>query len=162
MYVGLLFSLGEVCVCGRVRTMRNVKGQKTKIRNVINGDDQQRRLININVDDRSAETRQYVLFEVFSEIFSLNWLKQHFSVWIYDTCVNQNSKLEETLSIMEEMWSNRQKLLTTRSWRKYYHYHQFSNVVKSSGITYNSKLEPPSKKSYWGIVNGHHLREDER
>ena len=59
-------------MCGRVRTMRNVEGQKTKIRNVINGDDQQRRLININVDDRSAETRQYVLFEVSSQIFSLN------------------------------------------------------------------------------------------
>ena len=28
---------------GRVRTMRNVKEQKTKIRNVINGDDHQRR-----------------------------------------------------------------------------------------------------------------------
>ena len=28
---------------GRVRTIRNVKEQKTKIRNVINGDDHQRR-----------------------------------------------------------------------------------------------------------------------
>ena len=34
-------------------------------------------------------------------------------------------------------------------------------MIKSSGITYNSKLEAPSKKSYGGIVNCHHLREDE-
>ena len=58
-----------MCVCGRVRTMRNVEGQKTTIRNVINGDDHQRRLINIDVDDRSSKTRPNVLFEVSSHIF---------------------------------------------------------------------------------------------
>ena len=74
--------------------------------------------INVNVDDRSGKTRQNILFEVSSQIFSLNWLTQHFPVWIYDTCINQNSKLKETSSIMEEIvWSNHQGFLTTPSWR---------------------------------------------
>ena len=65
-------------MCVRVRTMRDVKGQKTKIRNVINGDDHQRRLttpISMSmwmIDQEKPDKISSLKFEGSSQIFSLN------------------------------------------------------------------------------------------
>ena len=113
---------------------------------------------NVNVDDRSGKTRQNILFEVSSKIFSLNWLTQHFPVWIYGSFVNRGVLTTDgnIINIINfQIWSNPQRENTFNI------FNNGKNMIKSSGITYNSKLEAPSKKSYGGIVNGHHLREDE-
>ena len=93
LYVGLLFSSGEVCVCVW-QSQDNEKCRRTK--------DKDKKCYQRWWS--SAKTYQYwcgwsiienqtkcPLWSVFPYI-SLNWLTQHFPVWIYDTCVNQNSK----------------------------------------------------------------------
>ena len=95
--------------------------------------------INVNVDDRSGKTRQNILFEVWRVFPDIFFKLTHTTF----SCLNLWHICKPKLQIGGNVINNGR------------------NMIKSSGITYNSKLEAPSKKSYGGIVNGHHLREDE-
>ena len=123
---------------GRVRTMRIVKGQKTKIRNATNSDDHQRRLttpisMSMWMIDQGKPDK----------ISSLKcppryWLTQHFPVWIYGSFVNRGVLTTEgnIINIIKfQIWSNHQGENTFNIIKN------VKTMIKSSGITYNSKLE---------------------
>ena len=75
----------------------------------------------------------------------------------YDQIIRDYLQLQAGENIINiinfQIWSNPQRENTFNI------FNNGKNIIKSSGITYNSKLEAPSKKSYGGIVNGHHLKE---